>query len=456
METARKHKHIRCCIVGCTNIGKSSLYNKLTNTRDAMTLDYDGVTVDCRYGDIYLNDCLVTLIDTPGFDECRKESNKELHDRIVKNIERTIQSSDLIIHVIDAMTGYNIEDKWWQKQYRSLETPRIIVANKIDQAQVAHEQCYRLDNTEIVLTSAKSGHGIPELRAQIERHLHGISKDDQNDDENINERNAENEGKVILIGKPNAGKSTLMNRLCGAEVSMISAMEGTTTDTVRKDWEGEDIHITLLDTAGLRRKSKSKSQLEEASVMQTLNSIESKDAIIILVVDAKIGISDQDVRLMELVRRKRRRQILIVNKWDTLTDEEKKHYRQHAKTITRNHNYIPVIMMSAQHDKGMHKVKKAIKRMLRSESLPPTSYLTKIVEKLVGIQPPPLKDGNMIKIRLCYENSAKATAVTIQGKRVSSLTENYIRYLKNGIGRELGITGIDVHITCKDDENPYQ
>ena len=237
---------------------------------------------------------------------------------------------------------------------------------------------------------------------------------------------------------------------------MISAMEGTTTDTVRKDWEGEDIHITLLDTAGLRRKSKSKSQLEEASVMQTLNSIESKDAIIILVVDAKIGISDQDVRLMELVRRKRRRQILIVNKWDTLTDEEKKHYRQHAKTITRNHNYIPVIMMSAQHDKGMHKVKKAIKRMLRSESLPPTSYLTKIVEKLVSIQPPPLKDGNMIKIRLCYKNSAKATAVTIQGKRVSCLTENYIRYLKNGIGRELGITGIDVHITCKDDENPYQ
>ena len=354
------------------------------------------------------------------------------------------------------MTGYNIEDKWWQKQYRSLETPRIIVANKIDQAQVAHEQCYRLDNTEIVLTSAKSGHGIPELRAQIERHLHEIIKDNQNDDEHINERITENVGKVILIGKPNAGKSTLMNRLCGAEVSMISAMEGTTTDTVRKDLEEEDIHITLLDTAGLRRKSKSKSQLEEASVIQTLNSIESKDAIIILVVDAKIGISDQDVRLMELVRRKRRRQILIVNKWDTLTDEEKKHYRQHAKTITRNHNYIPVIMMSAQHDKGMHKVKKAIKRMLRSESLPPTSYLTKIVEKLVSIQPPPLKDGNMIKIRLCYKNSAKATAVTIQGKRVSCLTENYIRYLKNGIGRELGITGIDVHITCKDDENPYQ
>ena len=185
------------------------MYNKLTNTRDAMTLDYDGVTVDCRYGDIRLNDCLVTLIDTPGFDECRKESNKELHDRIVKNIERTIQSSDLIIHVIDAMTGYNIEDKWWQKQYRSLETPRIIVANKIDQAQVAHEQCYRLDNTEIVLTSAKSGHGIPELRAQIERHLHEIGKDEQNDDEHINERITENGGKVILIGKPNAGLSLI-------------------------------------------------------------------------------------------------------------------------------------------------------------------------------------------------------------------------------------------------------
>ena len=456
MKTARKHRQIRCCIVGCTNIGKSSLYNKLTNTRDAMTLDYEGVTVDCRYGDMNLEDCIVKLIDTPGFDECRKESNKELHDRIVRNIQRTIKSSDLIIHVIDAVTGYNSEDKRWQKQYRSLDIPSIIVANKIDQAQVAHEQCYQLDNTEIVLTSAKSGHGISELKKEIHSRKESITdnKDicESDKDENISDKN----GRVILIGKPNAGKSTLMNRLCGAEISMISAMEGTTTDTVKKEQDLEGINLTLLDTAGLRRKSKTKSQLEEASVVQTLNSIDSKNAIIILVVDAKIGISDQDVRLMELVRRRRRRQILVVNKWDTLTDDEKKHYRQHAKTITRNHNYIPVIMMSAQHDKGMHKVKKVIKRMLHSESLPPTSYLTKIVEKLVSIQPPPLKDGNMIKIRLCYENSAKATAVTIQGKRVSYLTENYIRYLKNGIGRELGITGIDVHITCKDDENPYQ
>ena len=196
------------------------------------------------------------------------------------------------------------------------------MANKIDQAQVAHEQCYQLDNTEIVLTSAKSGHGISELKKEIHSRKESITdnKDicESDKDENISDKN----GRVILIGKPNAGKSTLMNRLCGAEISMISAMEGTTTDTVKKEQDLEGINLTLLDTAGLRRKSKTKSQLE-ASVVQTLTPRDSKNAIIILVVDAKIGISDQDVRLMELVRRRRRRQILVVNKWDTLTDDEK-------------------------------------------------------------------------------------------------------------------------------------
>ena len=435
-------------IIGCTNKGKSSLFNKIVGRNIAIVYDRDGVTVDCRKENVEINGFDATIVDTPGFDECHLSENGKIQKLINKQIEKAIRQSDIVIHVIDAGIGYNNDDSDWVKRCQEQKKKIIVVANKTDLYTGINENCYRMSNDDVVLTSVKRNDGIGMLKATICEYLTDKGQKEQDYEDN-------SEVEICIIGKPNAGKSTLMNRICRENHSIISRDAGTTCDTITHRIKLDDMWLKISDTAGLRKRSQITDEVEKEAVSQSINAI-SQHGIALLVIDAEIGVSDQDVRLIELVRRRRRKQVIIINKWDKLDEDKKAIYRKNSEKISRNHAYIPTVFMSAKEDRQIKKLIRIIDKVNQKRSLPPMSYLTKSIQTFVEKHPAPHVNGRPIKIRVCYPNQKKFMSVTVQGKRVSELPLSYKKYLKNSLQELLEISGIDIEIIFKNDANPYE
>ena len=289
-------------IIGCTNKGKSSLFNKIVGRNIAIVYDRDGVTVDCRKENVEINGFDATIVDTPGFDECHLSENGKIQKLINKQIEKAIRQSDIVIHVIDAGIGYNNDDSDWVKRCQEQKKKIIVVANKTDLYTGINENCYRMSNDDVVLTSVKRNDGIGMLKATICEYLTDKGQKEQDYEDN-------SEVEICIIGKPNAGKSTLMNRICRENHSIISRDAGTTCDTITHRIKLDGMWLKISDTAGLRKRSQITDEVEKEAVSQSINAI-SQHGIALLVIDAEIGVSDQDVRLIELVRRRRRNKSL--------------------------------------------------------------------------------------------------------------------------------------------------
>lgn len=448
-----KPDSIRCCIIGCTNIGKSSLFNKLCKYNHAITYDRTGVTVDIRTESVQINDTRVEVIDTPGFDECHESSDGKLQAQINTRILKAIKNSDIIIHVLRAANGMNNDDQDWHQQIIKLNKPLIVVANRCDEATCIHESCYQMANDEPISTNAKSGEGITALRDNITTLSAQI--EDTKPMESSSVENDEHIHSIAIVGKPNAGKSTLMNKLCGEGTSIVSRDAGTTVDTVKNHWLYRESTYQVLDTAGLRKKAQIKDGVEIEAVGQSLNSITTRGTVILHMIDATIGVSDQDMRITELVRRKRNKQIMIINKWDKLSSELKTTYRKNIANITRNHPYIPVVMLSAKQDRSFKKLMECIRKVCHQKPVLSTAFLTRNVAEISAKHPPPLIHGKAIKIRLCHAQGNDSYRVAIQGKRLKQLPDSYIKYLSNQLTKQLNLTGIDVEIRIKEDDNPY-
>ncbi|MEC8882777.1 MAG: ribosome biogenesis GTPase Der [Pseudomonadota bacterium] len=445
-----RYSYRKVCIIGCTNIGKSSIFNRLIGKKIAITYDREGVTVDCREESASINEYHLTVVDTPGFDECHESSDHTLQDKINETIKIQISESDAIIHIIDASNGHNIHDKIWAERYQKANKKTLIVANKIDISQGINESCYRIGNSEVVGASAKTGEGIKKIKQWIESIFKSTEKTEKSD-------NLENDQSIqfCIVGKPNSGKSTLINKLCKKNISQTCQDAGTTTDTVKSKCMYRDKIFTIYDTAGMRKKTKVKDTVEQYSTYQTLETIKNVKGTVVHMIDGTIGISDQDLKIIETIKLNRKKHIIVVNKWDKLNNEQKKLYKKNIEHLTHNNRHIPIIFMSAYYGKNLSQLMNMISRMSRQDKIPPMSFLTKNIETITRMHPPPLVNGKQVKIRVAYPNHKKAMCIIIQGKRVSKINKSYKSYIKNSMQKSLNIIGIELDIVYKEDANPY-
>lgn len=442
---------IKICIIGCTNIGKSSIFNRLIGKKIAITYDREGVTVDCREEGTNISGLNLTIADTPGFDECHESSDHTLQDKINQTIRTQISESKAVIHIIDARNGHNHHDKIWAMGYQKEKKTALIVANKIDTAQGINESCYRIGNDEVVAASAKTGEGIKNIK-------HWIESTFKNTKRNHIEESTRGEQSIqfCIVGKPNSGKSTLINKLCNKHISQTCQDAGTTTDTVRSKCKYKDRVFTIYDTAGMRRKTKIKDTVEQYSTHQTLETIKNVKGTVVHMIDGTVGISDQDLKIIETIKLNRKKHIMVVNKWDKLNHEQKKSYKKNIEHLTHNNKHIPIVFISAYYGKNLSKLMNMIKTMSKQDTIPPMSFLTKIIETITRVHPPPLVNGKQVKIRVAYPNHKKTMCIVIQGKRVSNINKSYKSYIKNSMQKSLKIMGIELDIIYKEDSNPYK
>ena len=454
MNQARK----KITIVGCTNLGKSSVFNLLLGKKIAITHDREGVTVDCRQEDLSYYGHEVSIIDTPGFDECHESSDSTLQEQINVKILEQIDKSDIILHVIDSRNGHNEQDRKWSRLYKSRKKRAIILANKIDITQDISADIYKLNDSEVIGISAKTGQGSKIMRTSLDNLLSMIESkstgDDSDREKKTFDKNDE-EYEFCIIGKPNSGKSTLINALTKETTSQISKDAGTTTDTVKSKYTSGKHIFTVYDTAGIRKKAKIIDTVERYSANQTIETIKHSNGVIVHMIDGTVGISDQDLKIIDTIKNMRKRHIIVINKWDKLNSDQKKTYRENIETITRNNRHIPVIFMSAYFDKNHKKLVNIILKAQKKTQLPPMSFLTKTIEGIVSAAPPPMVNGKQVKIRVAYPSKNKEFTITIQGKRVSKLTNSYKRYIKNSLEKSLSQVGLELEVIYKEDKNPY-
>tara|TARA_B100001989_G_scaffold252860_1_gene236624 strand:- start:1354 stop:2685 length:1332 start_codon:yes stop_codon:yes gene_type:complete len=438
----------RVSIIGCANIGKSTLFNCIAGQKIAITHDTPGVTIDARKKSISIDNVALELIDTPGFDELRSpgaDKTEQVH-RIIK---QCINTSTCIIHMIDANRGYNDHDRQWSRQYLKLGIPAVTLVNKIDtidQLSLNHHH-FQFCNNHLLFASAKNNHGVGQLREWILKYCC---------EETVFQSEIIDATGICFIGKPNAGKSTLSNLLIGDHVAVVSDQPGTTTDTIRHYFTYHDRDYFLYDTAGMRKKTKIRSDVERYSVNQSIETIRNKDVTTILVVDASQGVSDQDYRVIELLEKYRKRYMICINKWDKLNQDQKSLYRKYVDKIANNRDYVPIIMISSKDRRSKKTVMDSVSRISQSITLPPMSYLTKLMDVIIEKHRPALVNNKEVRIRVCYPTPGTTASVTIQGKRVSQLQSSYKRYLQNALQKHLKIRGIKLALVVKEDDNPYR
>ena len=461
------------CIIGCTNRGKSTLFNVLCGKKIAITHNSPGVTIDCREQELMIAQIPVSLSDTPGFDQYPKNTAEHIN-QIIAQIERTIIKADLILHVVDANTGISHFDRKWSNFYLKYQKKAIIVVNMIDKTIDNHWQyALRFTNCLQVGISAKTRQGIHTLITEIitvlekpwqklthiadnyvqpqllnNRSEHTLKKD------RLVKTNTKN---LCIIGRPNAGKSTLCNQLSGTKKSIVSSQAGTTVDTVAHGLFCYKDHVyQILDTAGLRKKNRIQETVESYAANQSITHIKAKNTLIIQMIDATQGISDQDYRVLSTIERTRNQHMLLINKWDLLNTTQKNIYRQHVDSLANNRAYLPVVFMSAEKDYHYKPLLNTLCQLSQQQDMPPMSYLTKCVTKIITIHRPPIVQNKTIKIRVCYPTPNRYASVTIQGKRIRKLPLSYRRYLENKLQKILNIIGIKLEIIFKEDNNPYQ
>lgn len=446
----------RVCIIGCANLGKSTLFNALTGRKTAITHDTPGVTVDCREQVVQWHGQTVRIIDTPGFDECLLGKSVQM-EQINTQIESVIQRADIVLHVIDACIGINHFDKIWSHYCLEAQKAQIIVANKIDIATSVHPSCYQMSGSIVIAISAKYKEHFKKLKHEINRHLPPVVLEQTSDTKELSTTAiAHTQLEVCLIGKPNAGKSTLINRLCAKTVAVVSPQAGTTTDANAYTFQYKGQTIAIHDTAGLRRKGRVTDTIEKYSIHQCIQTMQKRHTdVAILVIDASEGVSDQDYRILELIEKARKQCVMLINKWDKLSAEQKDLYKKNISKLTNHREHIPVFFISAYQDKHFGKLLNVLTQLPNKRQIPPTSYLTRLVEHLISVHRPPLIQNKEVKIRMAFPNTKRIASMTIQGKRVSKLPKSYKRYLQNQCQERLGIEGISLEIITQDDHNPY-
>ncbi|NDF86546.1 MAG: ribosome biogenesis GTPase Der [Gammaproteobacteria bacterium] len=433
-------------LVGRPNVGKSTLFNRLTGTRDAIVADMPGVTRDRQYGYGKLGPVPYVVVDTGGLVE--QPSGIETPMRL--QTERAIEEADVLVFLADARSGLTPQDHWVVRELRRSGKKVVLAVNKaegLDPATAAAD-FHSLGLGEPMAIASAHGDGCRELMSRVLEDF---------DPEVIAAESSPNDGRIriAIIGRPNVGKSTLVNRLIGEERVIASDMPGTTRDSIFVPFARDEREFTLIDTAGVRRRGKIDDDVEKASVAKTLQAIDTAH-VVIFVVDAHDSIGEQDANVLGLALQRGRALIIAVNKWDGIPMEQRDEIRRLLELKLDFVPYAPVHFISARHGTGVGELVAAtIKAYDAAMTEIPTPKLTKTLERAMVQHQPPLVRGRRIKLRYAHQGGRNPPRIIVHGNQTVHVPEAYTRYLANVFRREFDLFASPVAIEYRTDSNPY-
>lgn len=432
-------------IVGRPNVGKSTLFNCLTKSRAALVADMPGVTRDRLYGEGKYQNNKFIVVDTGGIDS---DQPTEMTSLMTKQAMHAIEEANAILFVVDARDGLTFIDEKIANHLRTLNKPIFIVVNKTDglDVEVAKAEFFKFGFGEIVGISAAHNRGINHL---IEQALAVFSQQPS-------EELPANPGiKIAVIGKPNVGKSTLVNRILGEERVVVFDEPGTTRDSIFIPFTRSETAYTLIDTAGVRRRSRVEDGIEKFSVIKTLQAIEQAD-VVVFVIDAREGIAEQDMRLLDFVIEAGRAFIIAINKWDGLSEEQRKIIRQDIERRLEFAAFARVHFISALHGSGVGNLFTSIIEAYDCAMMKlSTPVLTRLLQSAVTQHQPPLVHGRRIKLRYAHSGGHNPQIIVIHGTQTKSLPIDYVRYLSNFFRKKLKLIGTPIRIELRSGENPF-
>lgn len=433
-------------LIGRPNVGKSTLFNQITKSRNALVADIPGLTRDRQYGDASYENKSFIVVDTGGIGE----SEGGIDAYMAEQSKTAIEEADIILFVVDARAGLLASDEQISRDLRTLGKKVHLVANKVDgvHAEAAVSEFFKLGFGEPHHVAASHGRGVQQLLEDVLAELpEDVPLDEQ---ENIKGL------RLAIIGRPNVGKSTLVNRLLGEERVIVFDMPGTTRDSIYIPYERQGKQYTLIDTAGVRRRGRVDEMIEKFSVVKTLQAI--KDAhVVVVVLDAREGIVEQDLHLLGFALEAGRAIVIAINKWDGMNEYDR---GQVKEAMHRRFDFIPwakIHLISALHGTGVGDLYPSIHRAYESAMTKiPTPKLTKILEDAVEQHQPPMVGGRRIKLRYAHMGGLNPPLIVIHGNQTEKVSADYRRYLENVFRKVFKLEGTPIQIEFKAGTNPFE
>ncbi len=433
-------------LVGRPNVGKSTLFNRLTRTRDALVADQPGLTRDRKYGVARLGHRPCLIVDTGGLSGVSGGIDALMERQVL----RAIADADHILLLLDAREGCTGGDEIIAGQLRKTGKPVTPVVNKSEGQgdAMAAADFQRLALGQPLAISALHGQGVRRLMDSVLEELPETSPEDVPQEE---------QGiQIAVIGRPNVGKSTLVNRMLGEERVLAYDKPGTTRDSIFITYTHDDRPYTLIDTAGVRRRARVSEAVEKFSVIKTLQAIEQAN-VVLLVLDAQQGIGEQDANLAGHILESGRALLIVVNKWDGLEADQRERIRSDLERKLPFLDFASRHFISALHGSGVGDLYPHIDRAYASAMRKlPTATLTRILEDILTEHQPPLVRGRRIKLRYAHQGGRNPPLIVIHGNQTDAVPQSYRRYLINRFRRLLKLQGTPVRIEFKSGENPFQ
>ncbi|ACF02006.1 ribosome biogenesis GTPase Der [Rhodopseudomonas palustris] len=445
-------------IIGRPNVGKSTLFNRLVGQKLALVDDAPGVTRDRREGEGRLGDLNFTLIDTAGLDEGPKGS---LTARMQEQTETAIELADALLFVFDARAGLTPNDRAFADFARRANKPVVLVANKSEgkSGEIGAMESYALGLGDPVQISAEHGEGMGELYDALRPLLPEPVEDEEDDEpaDQSEEAIATRPIRVAIVGRPNAGKSTFINRLLGEERLLTSPEAGTTRDSiaVEVEWKGRDFRV--FDTAGLRRRSRIEEKLEKLSVADALRAVRFAE-VVVLMMDAQNRFEEQDLRIADLVEREGRALVIAVNKWDLIERQggQIAQLRTDADHWLPQIKGVPIVATSGMLGEGVDRLMQAIQDAYAVwNRRVPTAALNRWFEQAISQNPPPAVSGRRLKLNYVTQTKARPPSFVVFCSRADAVPESYLRYLVNSLRGAFDLPGTPVRITLREKANPF-
>lgn len=435
-------------IVGRPNVGKSTLFNRLTRSRDALVADFPGLTRDRKYGEGKVGARPYIIIDTGGI----SGDETGIDSMMAGQSLQAMQEADCVLFVVDAQSGLTAADQMIAAHLRKLDKPAHLLVNKTDgrDPDTAAAEFHELGLPNLHCIAASQNRGV---RSTIDQVLADFPEEEAPDaDAEIEEKGV----RIAVVGRPNVGKSTLVNRLLGEERVVVFDQPGTTRDSIYIPYERMGKPYTLIDTAGVRRRKNIKETVEKFSIVKTLQAIQDAN-VVVAVFDARESIVDQDLHMLSFVLDAGRSLVIALNKWDGMELDDKEQVKRDIERRLDFVNYAKIHFISALHGSGVGDLYGSIDRAYESAmSKWSTPKLNQVMEKIVARHPPHLVKGRRIKLRYAHQGGSNPLRIIIHGNQTNEVQNSYQRYLEKSFRRALKVEGSPIFIEFKTGDNPYE